>query len=200
MAKKPEYFIKQAVNITLMSYPESYVFRSVPFGYGPSTVDYLICHYGLFIGIETKAPGEKPTDRQRLILRQINGAGGQAFVIDSLEKCHTLRVYLEQVKRNATSTSQPKAPDGGSPVRGEHLKLVSGSEEYLARWRAAFVTAASPDGNIPFKKDGLRRTKSNPDALHLAGSDPVPITKSNRSYANAPTARIRPKRDGDGEN
>jgi hypothetical protein len=165
MAKKPEWFIKQAVNLTLASYPESYVFRSVPYGYGPSTVDYLVCHYGEFIGIETKAPGEKPTDRQRFILKQIELAGGAALVIDSIDKCHKLRTYLEQVKQNAASTSKPKAPDGGRPVRGEYPKLVSGSEEHSAQRRAASVVAASPDRNLPAAEDGVRRPKPDPDAL-----------------------------------
>ena len=54
----PEGRIKQAINKVLASYPESYWFMPVPYGYGVSTVDYLVCHYGVFIAIEAKAPGE----------------------------------------------------------------------------------------------------------------------------------------------
>jgi hypothetical protein len=199
MAKKPEWFIKQAVNITLASYPESYVFRSVPFGYGPSTVDYLVCHYGRFIGIETKAPGEKPTDRQRMILKQINDAGGDAFVIDSIDKAHTLRVYLEQVKRNATSPSQPQAPDGGGAVLGEGVEPFPNRKEYLARWWATRPAAASPDRDVFVKKTGVRRTKPDPDALRLVRGKPVRLTEIDGSDAVSGTKSIRAQRDGDGE-
>jgi hypothetical protein len=199
MAKKPEWFVKQAINITLERYPESYVFRSVPYGYGPSTVDYIVCHYGVFIGIEAKAPGEKPTDRQRQILGQIERAGGAAFVIDSIEKSHKLRVYLEQVKQNATSTSQPQASNGGGTVFGEGPEPFPGSKEFVARWRATHITAASPDRNVFVEEAGVRRTKPNPDALRLVRGDAVQEPTGNVGDADAGTARIRSERDGDGQ-
>jgi penicillin-binding protein-related factor A (putative recombinase) len=51
-------------------------------GYGQSTLDYIGCHNGRFFSIETKAPGKKPTDRQNMIIDQMNAAGGKTFVID----------------------------------------------------------------------------------------------------------------------
>jgi hypothetical protein len=114
----PEGKIKAAVNAVLARYPESYVFMSVPYGYGPSTLDYLICHYGKFIAIETKAPGKRPTARQEFIIRQIEGAYGDAFIVDSVAMCHLLQVFMEQVKRDATSSSKSEASDGGGAVRG----------------------------------------------------------------------------------
>jgi hypothetical protein len=195
----PEARVKNAINKVLASYPESYVFMPVPYGYGTSTVDYLVCHYGLFIGIEAKAPGGKPTTRQRMILGQIERAGGEAFIIDSVDKCHHLRVFLEQVKQNAASTSQPQASDGGGAPHGTDPKPFPNRKEYLARWWAAHSATASPDRDVFVEKDGVRRPEPDPDALHLDGSDPVRVTKSNVSYVNARTARVRPKRDGDGQ-
>jgi hypothetical protein len=104
----PERRVKDAVEKILVRYPESYVFKSVPFGYGPSTLDYLVCHYGLFISIETKAPGQVPTARQNFIIGQISRAGGKHFTIDGVDKVGALSSFLEQVKQDA-STHKPQA-------------------------------------------------------------------------------------------
>ena len=101
----PEGKVKAAVNKVFARYPETYVFMSVPYGYGKSTIDYLVCHYGEFIAIETKAPGEAPTHRQEDIIFEIQIARGATFVIDGVDKCGPLADYLEQVKQNATRTS-----------------------------------------------------------------------------------------------
>jgi hypothetical protein len=181
------------------SYPESYWFMPVPYGYGKSTVDYLICHYGLFIGIEAKAPGKRPTARQRQIMEEIVAAGGVAFVIDDETTCHILRVFLEQVKQNATSPSQPQAQAGGRAASGKYPKPVS-RREALDTWRrAAHPPAAPADGDVSPKEDGLRRAKPDPNALRLERRDAVRKPKIDIGDAHSGTARIRPERDGDGE-
>jgi hypothetical protein len=103
LAKTPEGSVKDAVNKVLKKFPETYVFMSVPYGYGKSTLDYLLCHYGEFISIETKAPGKAPTPRQDDTITEIEIARGMNFVIDGVDKCGPLETYLEQVKSNATS-------------------------------------------------------------------------------------------------
>ena len=90
---------------------------SVPYGLGASTLDYLVCHYGHFIGIETKAPGGVITKRQLFTAVCIEAAGGKVFVIDGVDKCAPLSAYLEQVKQNATSESKSETPHGGGAVR-----------------------------------------------------------------------------------
>jgi hypothetical protein len=126
--KTPEGVVKNAVNKVLESYPETYVFMSVPYGYGKSTLDYLLCHYGEFISIETKAPGEVPTPRQDDTIFEIQIARGMNFVIDGVDKCGPLAAYLEQVKINATSPSKPKASARRSAVRGEHQEPLPGRQ------------------------------------------------------------------------
>ena len=64
----------------------AYYFFPVQMGLGESTVDILACYKGQFIGIETKAPGGKLTERQIFVLEKIARAGGYAVVIDSKEK------------------------------------------------------------------------------------------------------------------
>ena len=195
----PEGKIKAAIGKVLTSYPESYVFMPVPYGYGQSTVDYLFCHYGKFIGIEAKAPGKHPTARQKLILKRIVDAGGDAFIIDNIEKCHLLRVYLEQVKQNAGSPSQSQTQDGGSPIRGEPRKFIPRSEADAIWERASFASSSSPDRDVPSSQTGVRRTEPNPDALRLVRGKSVQKPEVNISDADSGTARIRPERDGDGQ-
>jgi hypothetical protein len=161
----PEGKIKKLINDVLASYPESYVYMPVPYGYGPSTLDYLICHYGRFIAIEAKKPGGKPTDRQELIIAQIQTAGGDAFVIDSTDKCHRLRVFLEQVKQNATGQSKPQAPPSRGAPSGKYPKPIS-KREALDTWRRPAHSPAAPaDGDLSATADGLRRSEPDPDAL-----------------------------------
>lgn len=69
----------------------------VPYGYGASTLDYLICYRGRFIAVETKAPGKKPTDRQKMIIQQILAAGGVALVVDGDTALEQLREVMESL-------------------------------------------------------------------------------------------------------
>lgn len=65
----------------LAAFPKSYRFMPVQTGMGASTLDFLYCVEGLFIAIETKAGTAKPTPRQQIVVRQIEEAGGLAFVV-----------------------------------------------------------------------------------------------------------------------
>lgn len=92
----PEGKVKAAVNRIIDKYKGVYKFMPVPSGYGPSSLDYLLCINGHFVAIETKAPGKKPTDRQKMIIGQITRAGGVVFVIDSTDATHELETFLER--------------------------------------------------------------------------------------------------------
>lgn len=91
----PEGKIKREVNRLLDRYKSVYRFMPVPGGFGASSLDYLLCVNGCFCAIETKAPGKKPTDRQKMVIGQIRRAGGTVFVIDGDEGLQQLREYLE---------------------------------------------------------------------------------------------------------
>lgn len=101
----PEGRVKAAVNRLLDKYKSIYKFMPVPGGFGASSLDYLLCVNGKFVAIETKAPGKKPTDRQRRIAAQIERAGGVVFIIDSADALHPLEAYLERTT-HAGRTSQ----------------------------------------------------------------------------------------------
>lgn len=52
------------------------------------TPDFLVCWNGLFVGIETKAPGKKGniTPNQEMQIKKIRESEGLAFVIDNEEQ------------------------------------------------------------------------------------------------------------------
>lgn len=109
MASTPEAKVKQKVIRVLAEFDEvprevngmmvgaMYTFWPVPSGFGASSLDCLVCYRGVFIGIETKAPGKKPTPRQNLTIAEIEGAGGKVFVIDGEEGYAALKTYLHQI-------------------------------------------------------------------------------------------------------
>jgi penicillin-binding protein-related factor A (putative recombinase) len=78
----PEGKVKKQVKALLKQYG-AYYHMPVQTGYGAPTLDFIGCYRGRYFGIETKAPGKKPTPRQELTMAMINEAGGAVFVIDS---------------------------------------------------------------------------------------------------------------------
>lgn len=93
----PEGKVKAKVKRLLDKFKARYEFWPVPYGYGASTLDCLICFRGRFIAVETKAPGKKPTDRQKMIIQQILAAGGIALVVDGDTAIDQLRETLESI-------------------------------------------------------------------------------------------------------
>lgn len=82
--KTPEGRIKFAVRKYLKSIG-AYRFSPVQMGIGSSTLDDLCCFSGRFLAIEYKAPGNAPTSRQLLTIKQIRDAKGIAIWGDSVE-------------------------------------------------------------------------------------------------------------------
>ena len=79
----PESKVKGQLKRALdKAFPLHYRFMPVQQGLGASTLDYLCCIGGLFIAIETKAPGKKLTPRQTIVAEEITEAGGFVFLID----------------------------------------------------------------------------------------------------------------------
>jgi hypothetical protein len=59
-----------------------YSHKPVGNGMGAPALDYHTCHQGHYAGIETKAAGKKPTERQIQTMIEIRDAGGSVFLID----------------------------------------------------------------------------------------------------------------------
>ena len=100
----PEGKVKNAVKKVLSKYKSGIDgFWPVPSGYGESHLDYVGCVNGLFFTIETKAPGKRPTPRQKERIRTVSLAGGKVFVIDGTENtdtCGQLDEWLEWAMMN----------------------------------------------------------------------------------------------------
>ena len=83
--KTEEGKLKDRIKRYLDALPRSYRHMPVPGGYGTQSLDFLCCIDGRCVGIETKAPGKKPTPRPELCMKQIIAAGGAAFSCETFE-------------------------------------------------------------------------------------------------------------------
>jgi len=104
MASTPEGAVKAKVKKLLDQYPH-YRHMPVPVGYGAQTLDFLICSLGLFIAVETKAPGKKPTPRQEQCIREITAAGGAVFIVSNDVELEHLKQFMDVL--HAANNRQP---------------------------------------------------------------------------------------------
>jgi hypothetical protein len=77
----PEGKVKKAVNDILAKHG-AYPYMPVQGKYTKRSIDYIVCAYGRYLGIETKATGEEPTPEQDNTMRDMRAAGGATLVID----------------------------------------------------------------------------------------------------------------------
>ena len=99
----PEGKVKNAVKKQLKALG-FYQFWPVQTGMGAKTVDCLACGGGRFVGIETKAPGKRPTPLQEVTLTKIAEAGGITLVIDSVDMAMSLPELLNVAGSPLTRT------------------------------------------------------------------------------------------------
>jgi hypothetical protein len=80
----PEGRIKAMVNRRLKKEFGDWFYHFMPVqnGMGAPGLDYYCCFFSNFIAIETKKPGGKLTDRQKVTKAAIERAGGTVFVVD----------------------------------------------------------------------------------------------------------------------
>ena len=86
MATTPEGKVKAAVKQYLDSIGAYWVMPATG-GFGRSGVpDFLVCWRGMFVGVETKAPGKIKNTHplQAREIESIGMAGGRAVVVDSV--------------------------------------------------------------------------------------------------------------------
>lgn len=95
----PEGRVKALIDRTLNNYkPDLWYHKPVQNGMGKPCLDYHGLFHGEYFGIEAKAPGERPTPRQRITMDEIERAGGHTFVIDGDSGVYALEKWLEQVR------------------------------------------------------------------------------------------------------
>ena len=84
-----EKTIKAAVKARLKKIG-AYAHWPVMMGLGEVCLDCHGCFRGKYFGIETKAPGKKPTKLQEITAERIRKAGGLVFIVDSVEQANEL--------------------------------------------------------------------------------------------------------------
>ncbi len=83
MSRTPEAKVKAKVVKYLKALPNCYYFFPSAGGYGKSGVpDIICCCNGEFVAIECKAGHNKPTALQMKNIRDIQDAGGTAWVVN----------------------------------------------------------------------------------------------------------------------
>lgn len=87
-ARDDKTMIEKHVKDALRAYLKeigAYYFMPVQTGYGARTLDFLICHKGVFYGVETKRPGVKqPSSAQAVCMAAIVRAGGAVCLENSI--------------------------------------------------------------------------------------------------------------------
>lgn len=97
MAQTPEKKVKTKVEAILKD-EQVYYFFPATGGYGRSGVpDIVACVNGVFLGIECKANGGKPTALQVRELERIRAAGGYAIVVNE-ENWDMVRPLIRKIK------------------------------------------------------------------------------------------------------
>lgn len=82
MASTPESRVKKQIK-QILDITRCYYAMPIGTGFGNSGVpDFLVCHGGVFIGIEAKAGKGKTTALQDNNLERIRASGGRATVIN----------------------------------------------------------------------------------------------------------------------
>jgi hypothetical protein len=100
----PEGLIKKKINkyLSTLQTPFSgiYLHYRMPVltGYGQPALDFEGCINGLYFCIETKAPGEWLTPRQRQTALNIVGARGKVFIISSDEGLEAFRRWVSSLR------------------------------------------------------------------------------------------------------
>lgn len=76
-----EKAVKEQVKKILKEY-DAYHFMPVSNGMGAPALDFIVCHKGRYLSIETKRLGLRATARQMNTMVKIAKAGGKAMVFD----------------------------------------------------------------------------------------------------------------------
>ena len=107
-----------------------YRFMPVQNGMGKRGLDFYLCIHGVFVAIETKAAGKKPTAIQLDCMEEINLAGGLAFVVTGTDMIPQTVAYIERLvwsirgEENGPALRIPPKQSAPSPEAGTADKPV----------------------------------------------------------------------------
>jgi hypothetical protein len=92
----PEGKVKDAVKKVLKKHGIWY-FMPMQNGFGVVGIpDFICCFHGIFLGVETKAPGKRDqtTPNQDRVLREIKEHGGYTIVVDDAKQLEDYIIFL----------------------------------------------------------------------------------------------------------
>lgn len=102
---QPEARLSRAIMKMCRDEFEAWCFKVHGSEHQPAGIpDILGCYRGRLFGIETKMPGNKPSEIQRYRMREMRKAGGYVDWVDSVEKARTfmatlrVKIDLEEMK------------------------------------------------------------------------------------------------------
>ena len=104
--KTPEGKIKDKVKALLAKHG-CYRFMPVQMGFGERSLDFLVCHYGRFIAVETKRHGKELTAIQQEVKRRIEDAGGSVFRVSDDMELLDLEAALRNIEHKFTRALLP---------------------------------------------------------------------------------------------
>ena len=117
MASTPEGKVKDACKKYLKSIG-AWFFMPVSNGMGQVGIpDIIICYRGLFVAIETKAPGKRnqTTANQDRVIEAIQKADGFAWVVDNPDDLKTLFNSIDIYFKLERPNDQVNTPQTGIP-------------------------------------------------------------------------------------
>lgn len=109
----PEGRVKEAVKKLLNNTSDLWYFMPVGGMLGRAGVpDFIVCHKGQFLAIETKAGKGKPTALQKLTMQQITAAYGIAIVINEKNICELENILYATSEQQSDSVSREQCNSG----------------------------------------------------------------------------------------
>ena len=120
----PEGRVKHEIDERLKS-AHAYQHKPVQNGMGKPTLDYHVCHKGLYAGVEAKAPGKKATPRQIRTMKEMASSGASVFLIDEVTGFDMGQLAAWLLSPVAAFISKSAYPyiTGADPVAGEDDEL-----------------------------------------------------------------------------
>ena len=117
MASTPEGKVKDACKKFLKE-RGAWFFMPVSNGMGQVGIpDIIICYKGVFVAIETKAPGKKKniTSNQERVIEAIRSADGFAWVVDNPDDMPMLFDVIDVYSKLEKSNAKVNPPQTGVP-------------------------------------------------------------------------------------
>jgi intein/homing endonuclease len=97
---KSESAIVSDIKKYLKSLDECFFWKEHGGMYGVAGIPDIICCYkGLFLAFEVKKPDGKLTKLQEKTIKDIQAAGGQAYVVRSVDEVKRIIQHIEEVKK-----------------------------------------------------------------------------------------------------